>query len=34
MDLNLNHLGVRVLRRPFAFNDLLRTVNEVLPAQA
>lgn len=32
MDFNLNHLGVRVLRRPFAFNDLLRTVSEVLPA--
>lgn len=32
MDVNLNHLGVRVLRRPFAFNDLLRTVSEVLPA--
>jgi CheY-like chemotaxis protein len=34
MDANLSHLGVRVLRRPFAFNDLLRTVSEVLPAQA
>ena len=34
MDVNLNHLGVRVLRRPFAFSDLLRTVSEVLPAQA
>lgn len=34
MDMNLNHLGVRVLRRPFAFSDLLRTVSEVLPAQA
>jgi hypothetical protein len=32
MDLNLGHLGVRVLRRPFAFTDLLRTVSEVLPA--
>lgn len=32
MDFNLDRLGVRVLRRPFAFNDLLRTVSEVLPA--
>lgn len=31
MDSNLDHLGVRVLRRPFTFNDLLRTVSEVLP---
>ncbi len=32
MDVNLDHLGVRVLRRPFTFNDLLRTVSEVLSA--
>ena len=32
MDFNLDRLGVRVLRRPFAFSDLLRTVTEVLPA--
>lgn len=29
---NLGHLGVRVLRRPFAFDDMLRTVSEVLAA--
>ena len=30
MDFNLQRLGVRVLRRPFVFDDMLRTVSEVL----
>jgi CheY-like chemotaxis protein len=30
MGLNLQHLGVRVLRRPFVFDDMRRSVEEVL----
>jgi hypothetical protein len=29
---NLQHLGVRVLRRPFIFDDVLRTMSDVLAA--
>ena len=32
LGVNLQHLGIRVLRRPFAFDDLRRTVSEVLSA--
>lgn len=32
MDFNLEHLRVRVLRKPFVFDDMLRTVSEVLAA--
>jgi CheY-like chemotaxis protein len=32
MTFNLEHLRVRVLRRPFVFDDMLRTVSEVLAA--